>query len=70
MGVKHYAPKDVARELNAAGIPSHPKTLRKRCRLPAGDPRRIVTNPEFPGRFLIPETELLRLIGAGKGATA
>lgn len=68
MGVKHYAPKDIARELNAAGIPSHPKTIRKRCRLPVGHPRRIETNPEFPGRFSIPETELIRLLGVRKAA--
>ena len=70
MGVKHYSPKEAASELNAVGIPSHPKTLRKRCRLPVGHPRRIETNPEFPGRFMIPEPEVLRLLGAGKAANA
>ncbi len=68
MGVKYYAPKDVARELNAVGIPAHEKGIRRRCRLPASDPRHIATNPAFPGRFYVTESELLRLLGAKEAA--
>lgn len=70
MGDKHLAPKDVARELNAAGIPAHEKGIRRRCRLPATDPRHIETNPAFPGRFHIPKRELARLLGAQTEAAA
>lgn len=63
MGVKHLAPKDVARLLTEAGIPTHEKAIRRRCTLRKGTALRIETNPEFPGRFYIPETELKRLLG-------
>ena len=69
MGDKHHAPKDVARALTAAGIPTHPETIRRRCRVPAHDAHHIETNPAFPGRFHIPERELARLLGA-KAAVA
>lgn len=70
MGVKHYAPKDVARELNAAGIPTAARAIRRRCRLPATDPLHIATNPAFPGRFHIPEPELARLLGTKREVAA
>jgi hypothetical protein len=66
--IRHYTPKEAAAALADAGIPAAAKAIRRRCRLPASDPRHIATNPAFPGRFHIPETELARLLGARKAA--
>jgi hypothetical protein len=60
---RYHAAKDVARALTEAGIPTHEKTIRARCALPASDRRHIATNPAFPGRFHIPQAELDRLLG-------
>ncbi len=60
LGGRWYSPKDLARELIAAGIQAHEQTIRRRCGLPKGDPLRIETPPGFPGRLYIPEAELAR----------
>ena len=67
-GQSFHTPKDVARELIAAGIPAHENSIRRRCCLPAGDERRIKTNPAFPGRHYVPDSELARLLNVEAAA--
>lgn len=62
MGDNHLSPKEVASRLTEAGIETHEKMIRRRCRLPVGNKWRIYRNPEFPGRYFIPVSELQRLL--------
>lgn len=60
-----YSPKEASRELEARyRLRVSEKTLRERCNLRPGHPLRIETNPRFPGRHWIFESELARLAGA------
>jgi hypothetical protein len=58
---RHYTPGEFSAALEACGITLHPKTVRERCGLPDGDAERIRVNPNFPGRYYIPGSELTRL---------
>ncbi len=70
VGVRYLTPKDLSRELSSAGIILHEQSIRRRCNLPADDAARIDSNPLFPGRFFIPESELARLLNLNAEASA
>ena len=66
--VRHYSPKEFAAALARGGITVCERHIARRCALPASDSLYIASNPHFPGRYWIPETELTRLLGAGEAA--
>jgi hypothetical protein len=67
-GLRHFSPKELASELAAYGVQLGERAIQSRCNLPEGDPLRIATNPNFPGRHFILERELARLLGATEAA--
>jgi hypothetical protein len=58
---RHYTPGEFSAALARHGITLHPVTVRWRCGLPEGQPLHIRTNPNYPGRIYIPDSELIRL---------
>ena len=61
--MRHFSPKEASAALASVGIGLAERTIQWRCKLPAGNPLRIATNPAFIGRDWIPETEIARLLG-------
>jgi hypothetical protein len=61
---RHYTPSEFSAALAEYGISVCTDRIRLRCLLHAADPQHISTNPAFPGRHYIPESELIRLVTA------
>ena len=59
---RHYTPCEFSAALAEHGITLHPVTVRWRCGLPSDWPLHIRSNPNYPGRIYIPESELIRLV--------
>ena len=59
---RHYSPSEFSAALAENGITLSSWSVRERCALPAADPLRVASNQWFPGRYYIPESELIRLV--------
>lgn len=60
---RHYTPCEFSLALEDGGLRRSSRWVSDECR--AG---RIATNPAFPGRHYIPESELFRLLGIVEAA--
>jgi hypothetical protein len=63
---RHYTPEEFSEALRQYGITLHPVVVRMRCRYPESNAYHIKTNPAFPGRHYIPESELIRIVTTSK----
>lgn len=70
-GLRHWTPKELAGDLAAKfrDVSISERSIVRRCGLPAGHPGHIATNPAFPGRNYILETEVYRLLNGKGGAS-
>ncbi|WP_334319630.1 hypothetical protein, partial [Termitidicoccus mucosus] len=57
-----YTPSEFSAALAQYGITMHAVIVRWRCTTDGANPQHIRTNPAFPGRHYIPESELIRLV--------
>lgn len=67
---RYLTPGEFSLALADSGLSMHPDTVRRRCGLPAGDPLRIATHPDFPGRHYIPVSEFDRISSGTAEASA
>jgi hypothetical protein len=70
-GKRHWTPKELAGDLAAkfTDVSVSERSIVRRCALPSDHPARIETNPAFPGRNYILESEVFRLLNGKEGVS-